>query len=78
MSKGKITRQIVAKSETFNIQLNAIRLEIWALDEKISREGTLSLIDDIRYDALVEADARILKTWKTFRTKSGLSNDAIV
>jgi hypothetical protein len=39
MSKGKITRQIVAKSETFNIQLNAIRLEIWALDEKIYNLG---------------------------------------
>ena len=69
-------RDALAKSSTYKIQLDAIRLKIWELDEKSGKEG-LSPQENREYDALENADKRLLQTWRSFRTKNGLSNDAV-
>lgn len=72
----KNIKNAIAKSRTYKIQLDAIRQKLWELDQKDSVFG-LTRSENREYDALEEADKRILQTWRTFRTKNGLSNEAV-
>jgi hypothetical protein len=58
-----------AKSKTYKVQLDAIRLKLWELDEKVSQGEELTSHEDRFYDALEEAEKRILQSWRMFRTK---------
>jgi len=69
-------RDAIARSRVYKIQLDAVRLKIWDLDEKCSNEG-LSSQEDREYEALETTERRILRNWRTFRRKAGLSNEAV-
>lgn len=68
------TRRVIAKSNVYKLELRVIRLKLWDLDEK---QSELSRQDEFDYDALETADRRKLKAWKLFRTRNGLSNEAV-
>lgn len=69
-------RKAIARSKVYKVQLDAIRLELWNLDEKCSK-GELSEDEDRYYNALERSEKRVLKNWRLFRAKHNLSNAGV-
>ncbi len=76
MSESSKMLKAVSTSNTYKLQLKAIRLRLWDLDEMDAHQE-LNRKQVAEYKALEAADKRVLAAWRESRTKNGLSNEAV-